>query len=88
MGINCQYLLRSYSLKTINKTRVVGNDQQIARIDYNDLYSLTTEMEENIVRFLEEAIPKNDIIIISDYGKGTCSKLVCNKVIELSGESR
>lgn len=84
-GINCQYLLRSYSLKTINKTRVVGNDQQIARIDYNDSYSLTTEMEERIFQFLKEAIPKNDIIIISDYGKGTCSKTVCNKVIELSG---
>lgn len=84
-NINCEYLFRDDSIDTINKTRVIGNNQQIVRVDYNDRYNLTEEITQIAFLKLSEAISKADIIVISDYGKGTCSDSICKKVIELAG---
>jgi len=84
-GINCGCIIRDGTQTTINKTRVVGNNQQIVRVDYSDQYLMSSDVEEKIFSYLEKVVTECDIIIISDYKKGTCSESVCQKVMELSG---
>ena len=69
---------------TITKTRVIGDHQQIVRLDIEESgadYSglLTAEFDKKFNSFKEQKI---DIIVLSDYAKGVCSTDLCRKVID------
>lgn len=70
---------------TITKTRVIGNNQQIVRIDYEDeLIKLTAHNMETLLETLNRLIPECEIIVISDYGKGICTPEICQFIINHS----
>jgi rfaE bifunctional protein kinase chain/domain len=55
---------------TIKKTRIVGNRQQICRIDNEEIKSLKKRHAYDVIDFIMYNFHKSDAIIISDYGKG------------------
>jgi rfaE bifunctional protein kinase chain/domain len=63
------------SMRTITKKRIIANNQQLARIDFEDIIS-QKDMEEqiNLLKGKLERGIKYDLIIISDYNKGVISK--------------
>ena len=70
---------------TITKMRIVGDHQQIVRVDFEDKapeYSKGEyeELKQNIIKLIE----KSDIIVISDYKKGVCTDDVCKFIIQQS----
>jgi D-beta-D-heptose 7-phosphate kinase/D-beta-D-heptose 1-phosphate adenosyltransferase len=79
--IDVNWCVKSTSVLTIKKTRAIGNHQQVVRIDYNDSYYLDDEAEKEFLDKISKAIEWSDIIIISDYGKGTCSAKLCRYII-------
>ena len=85
-GVSCDYVLRSPKLLTMNKVRILGNRQQIVRVDYNDVNQITKEIQSELYPKIIAAIHEADIIIISDYGKGLCTSEICQMVIETAGE--
>lgn len=85
-SIRCDWIIRDAELNTINKTRIVGNAQQIVRVDYNDSYNLSAKVEKRLLDTIVLAVPQFDIIIISDYGKGTCSDKVCKTIMTYAKE--
>ncbi|MFP4083480.1 MAG: bifunctional heptose 7-phosphate kinase/heptose 1-phosphate adenyltransferase [Desulfonatronovibrio sp.] len=67
-GIECG-LYTSAERKTTLKTRVMGNTQQIVRVDIESLDSLTeTEFKE--LENIYSRAPQSQFLIVSDYGKG------------------
>ncbi|SEM82410.1 bifunctional D-glycero-beta-D-manno-heptose-7-phosphate kinase/D-glycero-beta-D-manno-heptose 1-phosphate adenylyltransferase HldE [Halomonas caseinilytica] len=62
---------RSPDIPTITKLRVMSRNQQLIRLDFEeglgkvDTHGLSVQVEE--------ALPKADLVILSDYGKGTLS---------------
>ena len=80
-GVNCNFIITDSSQSTINKMRVIGNNQQITRIDYHDNYSVSNELEDELISRFSRIIADYDVVIISDYGKGTCTDKLCKKVI-------
>lgn len=80
-GIDCTFLCRESEQRTIHKMRIVGNNQQIARIDWHDRYSLTQDTEKKLFSAVRSVIEGIDIIVLSDYGKGTCTERICRDVI-------
>ncbi|MGB1317948.1 MAG: bifunctional heptose 7-phosphate kinase/heptose 1-phosphate adenyltransferase, partial [Flavobacteriales bacterium] len=70
---------------TMSKTRVVGEHQQIARIDSEpDNFTLEDADLERILFDLESLIREFDCLVISDYGKGLVSKAFSRSLIELA----
>jgi D-beta-D-heptose 7-phosphate kinase / D-beta-D-heptose 1-phosphate adenosyltransferase len=67
--------------KTIQKTRVMGNGHQIARIDIENGNSVSEESEKNLIARLSEVNP--DLIVVSDYAKGTITQTLFSKLIRL-----
>ncbi len=69
-NIRTDFLLKNNQRQTSVKTRIVSRNQQIVRIDREDL----NEVEEDNIHQLMEKIMKSkikfDAIIFSDYGKG------------------
>ncbi len=77
--------------KTTIKTRVIGNSQQIARVDIENNSNLNRKDDDKIL----EKLRKNDIgeyILISDYGKGLIRKktlsFIKNKKIVLDPKDK
>ncbi|SHK91156.1 bifunctional D-glycero-beta-D-manno-heptose-7-phosphate kinase/D-glycero-beta-D-manno-heptose 1-phosphate adenylyltransferase HldE [Halomonas caseinilytica] len=62
---------RSPDIPTITKLRVMSRNQQLIRLDFEeglgkvDTHGLSVQVEE--------ALPEADLVILSDYGKGTLS---------------
>lgn len=71
------YLIDDNEKITTVKTRIIGNEKQIARIDIED----KSEFKFNKLNFTKEEIENIfncDCIIISDYGKGFITEDVIN----------
>jgi D-beta-D-heptose 7-phosphate kinase/D-beta-D-heptose 1-phosphate adenosyltransferase len=66
---------------TLRKTRVVGQNQQLVRLDYEDLTapdpSTLSKASESFERYVTEC----DIVVLSDYAKGFLTSGFCQDVI-------
>ena len=81
-GIDHSGLVKSPHRKTITKLRVLGGNQQMLRLDFEesgDLYpEEIVELRQWLAKLLDEGL---DGIIVSDYAKGVCSDDFCQWVI-------
>ncbi len=81
LKIDCS-LFRS-TAPTVTKTRIIGNDQQVVRIDFEqDHFDIDPSTEQLLLKSIKPRIAQCDIVVISDYGKGVCTKGLCNAIIE------
>jgi rfaE bifunctional protein kinase chain/domain len=71
------FLFKSYEICTTKKTRIISRNQQMLRIDKEDFF------KHNVgsLSFLDN-IQKYEIIAISDYNKGFCSKPMFEKLFQ------
>ncbi len=66
-GVNCD-LVTSNEVKTITKLRVMSQHQQLIRLDFEDQAVPGHEqLEENLQKHVNDF----DVIVLSDYGKGS-----------------
>jgi rfaE bifunctional protein kinase chain/domain len=81
-GLTDRAIVYSQKRKTTTKTRIIGNNKQIVRIDHeitSDLDALDTYyLEEHYTRELEQA----DVVIMEDYNKGVLHGLNIPKLID------
>ncbi len=63
------YLQRDEAISTIIKLRVIGRQQQLLRIDFEDAPSHTV-LQDKLTQF-NALLPDYDVIILSDYNKGS-----------------
>jgi len=66
---------------TLRKTRVVGQHQQIVRLDYEDIEAPGPEVEAEINRLVDVSVPSCDIVVISDYAKGFLTPKLSQSII-------
>jgi rfaE bifunctional protein kinase chain/domain len=74
------HIISSQNVLTTTKTRVLGNNQQICRIDKEFRGDRSDNVEADIEYKLNKLLPKIKIIIISDYDKGMLSKAIISKI--------
>jgi D-glycero-beta-D-manno-heptose-7-phosphate kinase len=63
------YLKRDSAISTIIKLRVIGRQQQMVRIDFEDTPTETV-LRDKLTQF-KALLPDYDVIILSDYNKGS-----------------
>ena len=87
IGCNCEMLQRSPERKTTKKTRILAqNNQQLLRIDEEEVVWLSKQEEDLLLEEIEAIIPQVSGIILSDYLKGILSASLCQKIISLGKE--
>jgi len=70
------FILKSYSNRTIVKTRLIAQKQQIVRIDREDDITITKELQEEFRKVLKDIFSRGvDGIVISDYAKGSLNEI-------------
>jgi D-beta-D-heptose 7-phosphate kinase/D-beta-D-heptose 1-phosphate adenosyltransferase len=72
--------------KTIIKNRIIGNNQQITRLDYNDDIKPEDISLFTIEQTITDVIDSYDVVVLSDYGKGVCTDNICRTVIHLCNQ--
>lgn len=68
---NISYLKQYNQINTITKTRVVSKNQQFLRIDEEKKEPLLEEYYDFMLNNIEEIFSDVDVLIISDYAKGS-----------------
>lgn len=81
-GIDYSGLVKSQHRKTITKLRVLGGQQQMLRLDFEETGDLFPDEIVSLRAWLENLLDDGlDGIIVSDYAKGVCSDDFCQWVI-------
>jgi D-beta-D-heptose 7-phosphate kinase/D-beta-D-heptose 1-phosphate adenosyltransferase len=71
---NNNFVINSGINKTLLKTRVISQRQQIVRIDREERFNIVPKIEEEFIDQLKKL--DIDAIIVSDYAKGTLTKVL------------
>ncbi len=80
-GIGIEGVLKVHDRQTTLKTRVIGQHQQIVRIDWEDTASIVDEYTSKIIEYIIDNKKNIDAIIFEDYGKGIISQNLVTKIL-------
>ncbi len=69
-NVDVSLLFPQNDYKTPVKNRIIADNQQIVRVDYEKISPLPSSLEQTIIKSLPEMMKNIGIIAISDYGKG------------------
>ena len=66
--------VKDLSIRTTLKSRIIGNDQQLMRLDHEDRNksNMHSELYKRVIKYAKTS----DLIIISDYDKGSVKPIV------------
>jgi D-glycero-beta-D-manno-heptose-7-phosphate kinase len=85
-GIRSDGIILDNDRLTTIKTRIIANNQQVVRADFESNDEISISLEEQIYGKITEHIDVCNGVIISDYGKGVITKSLLEKVIKLCRE--
>ncbi|MFT5512101.1 MAG: rfaE bifunctional protein kinase chain/domain [Bacteroidia bacterium] len=68
---------------TTIKTRVIGNDKQLLRVDQEDCSEISTDIEKKAIDFIKANLSRIDAVIFQDYNKGFLTKKLITSAIRL-----
>ncbi|CAL1328973.1 bifunctional D-glycero-beta-D-manno-heptose-7-phosphate kinase/D-glycero-beta-D-manno-heptose 1-phosphate adenylyltransferase HldE [Candidatus Providencia siddallii] len=81
-NVRCDFITSPIH-KTIKKIRILSQNQQLIRLDFeNDFKNIN---QKNIIKRIKQILPNINTIVISDYSKGTLTKI--EKTINLANEA-
>ncbi len=79
-----KYQLNTALLKklenTITKIRIIGQNQQMIRLDYEKIQKTSNKTIDELISRFE--VNKKDIIVISDYAKGLITEYLMKKLMQ------
>ena len=73
-AVDCRGLLPVPGRMTTKKTRVIAQQQQVARVDRETRADIDAATRGKLLKVLEHQLPKADALIIGDYGKGVVTQ--------------
>src|SRR5262249_42295736 len=85
--VGIDLLAVDHGLATLRKTRVVGQHQQIVRLDYEEIRPSSALTEAEVLTLFDASVDACDIVIISDYAKGFLSASLSQAIIQRAHES-
>ena len=72
---------------TAVKRRVIAQNQQLLRLDWENKANITTDVEDKILEKIKNNIDNIDAFILSDYDKGVLTARLSSEIIKLANEN-
>lgn len=85
-NIETSGIIRSTTRPTIVKRRIIGGNQQLLRLDWEDTRPISEDLENSLLSQIEKNIESIDAIILSDYDKGVLTPRVAKAIIKMCRE--
>ncbi len=82
IGVDTSGMVVDVNRPTTIKTRIIGNNHQMLRVDQEDCSYVADEVEAKIKKQLDQKIQHVDAVILQDYNKGLLSKRVIKYAIK------
>ncbi|MEL6591744.1 MAG: PfkB family carbohydrate kinase [Bacteroidota bacterium] len=73
--------------RTTVKTRILGNHQQMLRVDKEDTFSPKPEQYQAWINHLVQQIPNQEALILQDYDKGCFTPALIHQLIRCAKEA-
>ena len=87
-NIDYSCIVRTDTIPTIVKKRVLAGNQQLLRIDWEDNSAISPELEDDLLNKFKANIDKLDAVILSDYDKGVLTPKVAREIIKICKEKK
>jgi len=88
IGIDTFWIKDDSSRPTTIKTRVVARNQQIVRIDEEQVNPISEKLEQSIAEDIKSVMPQVKAVVISDYGKGLLTRHLLQVLLDEAREQR
>ncbi|MNK02254.1 Bifunctional protein HldE [compost metagenome] len=90
LDMSANGILKSPERVTTVKTRVIGNNQHLLRIDAEDTHALSAKEESDFLEKIRSVLDTEtiDAIIFEDYNKGVLTPKVIGEVIKWASEKQ
>jgi rfaE bifunctional protein kinase chain/domain len=82
-GVDATALLPDGTRPTSVKMRILAQNQQIVRLDREVRAPISAALEDALLNWVEQNLPKADACILSDYGKGVVTPRIAQKAMAL-----
>lgn len=86
-NVNNDGVIISDDRPTTVKTRVIGNNSNIVRLEKETRKKIGTETSEQIIEYIRNRINKYDAILILDYDNGLITPYLSKKLIHLANSN-
>jgi len=87
-GASVGGMIEDSARPTILKTRYISQNQQLLRVDREEIFALDDAIEKQIISNAEKLMANANILILSDYGKGVLTPTVIKALIKLANKNK
>ena len=81
-GVSTDGSLEDEQVRTIVKTRIIAERQQVVRVDWEGPESLDAALQNKFCGLIREQVQKASGVILEDYGKGVIQQAVVDAVLQ------
>ncbi len=85
-GVDTQGIVTQEGFQTPVKKRMIADNQQLLRVDYEKPRPLDTALEKELIVQLPEILEGANVVAISDYAKGFLTTSFLASLIEMANE--
>lgn len=85
-NISSEHLIKIKDRTTVVKTRIVAENQHIVRLDKEETTEISAEYSQMLWEKVEKLVELSNVVVISDYAKGTLSKDLLMRLITKTSE--
>ncbi len=83
LRVDVSGIVRDKNRPTTRKTRILAAHQHVLRIDRETKADISDRVFQTLVQTLESQIPESDIVIVSDYGKGSVTGTLISQIVQI-----
>ncbi|MFO8085879.1 MAG: D-glycero-beta-D-manno-heptose-7-phosphate kinase [Desulfobacterales bacterium] len=87
LHVNIDGIIQDPKRPTTRKTRIIASNQHVLRIDRETKKEISGDTYQLMIDSLEKQIPFSDIVLVSDYGKGTLTRPLLSRMVEICKRS-
>lgn len=87
-GVDISGIIKSEERPTIVKRRILGGNQQLLRIDWENTTNIDDLLEDTILENIRRNINDIDAIILSDYNKGVLTPRLSREIIKMAKKNK
>ena len=88
MQVETSGIIQDNSRPTTVKTRIIGGNQQLLRLDWENLNHISIDIEKEIIKKIRDTMKDLDGIILSDYNKGVLTPRVSQEIIKMCKKNK
>ena len=83
LHVDIEGIIQDSRRPTTRKTRIIAANQHVLRIDRETKKEISDNTYQLMINSLKKQIPSADIVLVSDYGKGTLTKPLISNLIDI-----